>query len=120
MRAYKIYQVKEEHIREYGFASMRELLRTHHAEAVEGRKLYRLPREVWELVYTWETEKDPDLDYIFATFNRNVTGHGIAYERTPEDFHGHSMSVSDIIEYPDGRLWFCDSFGWKEIVWQSN
>ena len=119
MNRFKIYQVKEEHIREYGFASMRELLWTHHAEAVEGQELYRLPREAWELVYTWETEKDPDLDYIFATFNRNGTGHGIAYERTPEDFHGHSMSVSDIIEYPDGRLWFCDSLGWKEIQWEA-
>lgn len=112
MNVYKIYQVKEEHIREYGFASMRELLWTHHAEAVEGRELYRLPREAWELVYTWRTDMDPSLNYIFETFNRN--------RLTPEDFTGHSMSVSDIVEYPDGRLWFCDSLGWKEIVWQSN
>ena len=90
------------------------------AEAVEGRELYRLPREAWEPVYTWHTEKDPCLDYIFETFNRNHRELGLSCEATPEDFHGHSMSVSDIIEYPDGRLWFCDSLGWKEIIWQSN
>lgn len=117
MNEFKIYQVKEEHIREYGFASMRELLWTHHAEAVDGSEIYRLPREAWELVYTWRTEKDPCLDYIFTTFNRTHAMYGISGEATPEDFEGHSMSVSDIIEYPDGRLWFCDSMGWKEIQW---
>jgi len=117
MNEFKIYQVKEEHIREYGYASMRELLWTHHAEAVDGSEIYRLPREPWELVYTWRTEKDPSLDYIFTTFNRTHAMYGVSGEATPEDFEGHSMSVSDIIEYPDGRLWFCDSLGWKEIQW---
>lgn len=116
MNEFKIYQVKEEHIREYGYASMRELLWTHHAEAVDGSEIYLLPREAWELVYTWRTEKEPDLDYIFATFSRRIAYTEVS-EATPEDFEGHSMSVSDIIEYPDGRLWFCDSKGWKEIQW---
>ena len=130
MNRFKIYQVKEEHFREYGYASMRELLWTHHAErrgdpstplrSAQDDSIFLLPREAWELVYTWETEKDPCLDYIFETFNRNHRELGLSCEATPEDFTGHSMSVSDIVEYPDGRLWFCDSLGWKEIIWQSN
>ena len=142
MNIFKIYQVKEEHLREYGYASMRELLWTHHAERrgdpsttlrsaslkglggytppLQDDSIFLLPREAWEPVYTWETEKVPSLDYIFETFNRNYRELGLSCEATPEDFTGHSMSVSDIIEYPDGRLWFCDSLGWKEIVWQSN
>ena len=129
MNQFKIYQIKEAHIREYGYASMRELLWTHHAEirgkdpstplrSAQDDSVFLLPREAWELVYTWETEKEPDLDYIFATFNRRIAYTEVS-EATPEDFHGHSMSVSDIIEYPDGRLWFCDSLGWKEIKWQN-
>lgn len=116
MNEFKIYQVKEEHIREYGYASMRELLWTHHAEAVDGSEIYRLPREAWELVYTWRSEKQPSLDWLFDLFNRHSRA-STSLPATPEDFEGHSMSVSDIIEYPDGRLWFCDSLGWKEIQW---
>ena len=118
MNEFKIDQVKEEHIREYGYASMRELLWTHHAEAVDGSEIYLLPREAWELVYTYETEKEPSLEWLFCLFNRSMEGCGIP--PTPKDFEGHSMSVSDVVEYPDGRCWFCDSMGWKEIKWQSN
>lgn len=116
MTEFKIYQVKEEHIREYGYASMRELLRTHRAEAVDGSEIYRLPREAWELVYTWRSEKQPSLDWLFDLFNRHSRA-STSLPATPEDFEGHSMSVSDIIEYPDGWCWFCDSIGWKEIQW---
>lgn len=34
----------------------------------------------------------------------------------PSDFTGHSMSVSDIIYYPDsGNYYFCDSFGFAKV-----
>ena len=107
MNRFKIYQVKKEHIREYGFRNLEAIRRDH-------PKRHGLPREAWELVYVYETESEPSLDGLFCLFN-DFDG-----EIRPEDFHGHSMSVSDIIEYPDGRLWFCDSLGWKEIQWQSN
>ena len=32
----------------------------------------------------------------------------------PEDFHGHSLSVSDIVKI-NGVNYYCDSWGWKEI-----
>jgi len=44
------------------------------------------------------------LEEIFKIFNLNH----------PEDFHGHSLSVSDIVKI-DNKYYFCDSFGWKEV-----
>lgn len=64
----------------------------------------------YDLVYTSELDpKQPEsdriiLDELFHTFNLN----------RPDDFHGHSLSVSDIIEI-DGRLYYVNSFGFKRI-----
>lgn len=110
MNEFKIYQVKAEHIREYGFCSL-DLIRREHPDQLG------LPREAWDLIYTYETEEEPSLEWLFCLFNRGMEGCGIP--PTPEHFGGHSMSVSDIIETPDGRLWFCDSKGWQEIQWES-
>lgn len=33
----------------------------------------------------------------------------------PEDFKGHSLSVSDIIVLDEKSVYMCDSFGWEEI-----
>lgn len=107
MNEYKIYQVKREQLREYGYCSMREILWTH--PGMQG-----LPREAWEQVYVYRTEKEPSLDWLYSLFNRGVS---LFDEETPEDFTGHSMSVSDIVETPDGKLWFCDSMGWREVQW---
>ena len=58
-------------------------------------------------VYTGEIEGDDVdevLEELFTIFNI----------KRPEDFHGHSMSVSDIVKI-DGKHWYCDSIGWKEV-----
>ena len=44
------------------------------------------------------------LDSLFQKFNLNH----------PEDFHGHSLSVSDVVEL-DGVWYYCDSIGWVNI-----
>lgn len=108
MNKYKIYQVKREHMREYGFCGLRGIRWTH--PGMQG-----LPREAWEQVYVYRTEQEPSLDWLFMLFNRGYEPEtGMA---TPKDFFGHSMSVSDIVETPDGKLWFCDSIGWREVQW---
>lgn len=121
MSTYNIYQVKPEHIRDYGFCGLRELIRTGRAKVREGneKEPVALPRERWELVYVLQTEKEPSLDWIFTKFQRTELPWEQRMETggIPEDFTGHSMSVSDIVEDPDGRLWFCDSFGWREVRW---
>lgn len=49
------------------------------------------------------------LEKLFEQFNINH----------PDDFKGHSMSVSDIVVLFDdnGCKWYyCDSFGWRDIT----
>ena len=44
------------------------------------------------------------LDIIFEMFNL----------RHPDDFHGHSLSVSDVVMI-NGDMYFCDSCSWIKI-----
>ncbi len=44
------------------------------------------------------------LEQLFTMFNIN----------RPEDFHGHSLSVSDVVEL-DGTNYYCDSQGWVKV-----
>jgi len=36
----------------------------------------------------------------------------------PEDFRGHSLSVSDIV-YINNEYWYCDSLGWEKIAFDN-
>ena len=62
----------------------------------------------YKKVYDGETDekgKDKEiLETLFEEFNL----------RHPEDFHGHSLSVSDVVVL-NGTMYFCDSFDWKKI-----
>lgn len=62
----------------------------------------------YKKVYEGEIDEDEDtahlLDVIFRIFNLNH----------PEDFHGHSLSVSDVVEL-DGVKYYCDNMGWVNI-----
>lgn len=60
----------------------------------------------YEKVYEYEAEEDVDLEDVFYIFNMEH----------PKDFLGHSLSVSDVVAL-DGKLYFCDSIGWKEMEW---
>ena len=58
---------------------------------------------------TYEGELDyPEmpnvLEELFKIFNIKI----------PEDFKGRSMSISDIVEI-DGKNYYCDVIGWKEL-----
>ena len=44
------------------------------------------------------------LESLFVMFNVN----------RPEDFRGHSLSVSDVVSL-EGRLFYCDTCGWVEV-----
>lgn len=59
--------------------------------------------------YSAETLSDLEIcEYLYVIFNTNK----------PEDFNGHSLSVSDLIHLEsDGtcRLYYCNSFGWEKI-----
>ena len=61
-------------------------------------------------VFSGEIEEDD----IFEALERLFT---IFNVMRPEDFTGHSLSVGDIVEL-DGTMWYCDSFGWKQLETQ--
>ena len=48
--------------------------------------------------------KEAVLEVLWEKFNCNH----------PEDFHGHSLSVSDVVILED-ESFFCDSIGWHKI-----
>ncbi len=66
------------------------------------------PRSLYEVVYAGTVEEIGDplavLESLFTKFNANH----------PDDFRGHSMSVSDIVEL-DGKCYYCDSIGFVEL-----
>lgn len=104
MNEYKIYQVKREYLREYGFLSVYY----HWDIPFTGG----IPREIWELVYTYRTRKNLSLDRIYAIFNQKDD------TPMPDDYTGRSLSVSDIVEDPDGVKWYCNSIGWRRVRWE--
>lgn len=61
----------------------------------------------YETVYEGEIEsidEENALEDLFTIFNI----------RHPEDFKGHSLSVSDIVKL-NNKYHYCEPFGWKQI-----
>ena len=98
---YEIWQLKNECHRAYGFMD-------YDWACKHGFKL-----SDYEKVYEGEIEVDTNavrtLDKLFEKFNID----------RPEDFKGHSLSVSDIVVLGNNRLvcakFYCDSLGWKKL-----
>ena len=73
----------------------------------EAHKSAPIHSECYECVY----EKDlpaVDLEMVYQMFNIHL----------PEDYHGRSMSVSDVVEFEkDGQsqFLFCDTFGFSLV-----
>lgn len=88
---YKIYQINKDH-REYLFRRYNE----------NAKKSW------YNEVYSGEIEPKGNvmatLEELFFIFNM----------RHPSDFKGHSLSMSDVV-YLDGKYYYCDSFGFKEL-----
>lgn len=66
-------------------------------------------KEYYKEVYRYEeadsTNETALLEKIYMKFNIDH----------PEDFKGHSLSVSDIVDL-DGKLYYCDTYSWEEIT----
>lgn len=91
---YKIKQIKDIRNCEYAFS--------HYNWCKDKINL-----DDYEVVYEGKLdypEMPNALEELFEIFNI----------RRPEDFEGHSMSVSDIVEI-DGDNYYCDSVGWKKL-----
>lgn len=69
--------------------------------------------QYYETVYDYEETENMTNEELLDTviwpkFNRGTS------PKTPDDFKGHSLSTSDIVDL-DGKLYYCDSFGWIDI-----
>lgn len=97
---YSVYQLKDgEEYRDFQFEPLDRL------EAV-GKQV---DSGNYELVYSAPyTEKD-SLEGIYAKLNMD----------RPDNFHGHSLSVSDVVVLHQGgqdRAHYCDSFGFQDVT----
>ena len=98
---YEIWQLKHEHLRAYGFMDY------------EWACEHGFNLEHYEKVYEGEIEVEENaartLENLFTKFNID----------RPEDFKGHSLSVSDIVVLGNNKLvcykFYCDSLGWKKL-----
>ncbi len=98
--SFGIYQIRRDipEAKDYSFMSMSYL---------EEHGITPL-REHYSLVYTGRLENEVTLEDLFEQFNVN----------RPEDFTGHSLSVSDIVVLQQDAVvtaYYVDSFGFEEL-----
>ena len=77
------------------------------SNAINLKKFKTNPEYELKYEYDYKTDETKDdyiLEDLFTIFNCD----------RPEDFTGHSLSVSDIIVLDD-KAYFCDSIGFQEI-----
>jgi len=99
----RLYQVKPGFLREYGYRGYKEMVREFQEPKIR--------RAVYDLAWEGVTYKTPNKDQLFLDLNLP--------DRRPKGYTGRSMSVSDLLEFPDlGELWYCDSLGWKRVEWK--
>ena len=98
-------------------------LDSHNPDVVKGRKLFmswnllnqhsKFDISQYKKVYEGEVPEMFDLpmvlESIFEKFNL----------QHPSDFHGHSLSVSDVVVL-DGVNYYCDSYGWVKTETEEN
>ena len=101
MIKYEIYQLDTENddstIRDFAFRSYQSVVNA-------GLKI---TKDRYSKVYTLESCEPIENEDFYLIFN----------EMRPDDFKGHSLSVSDVVKTPNG-YWYCDSFGWKKLDWE--
>jgi antirestriction protein ArdC len=95
---FTIYQVKSSK-RMLRFANMKELLMNHQT----------INPNNYELIFSGTLEDGVTLEDLYVRFNEG---------KKPEGYHGHSMSVSDVVVLKQNGVetaHFCDSIGFVEV-----
>ena len=99
MRSYEIYQLKDTNEnKDVFFCGLDEMKRQKGHVNVNR----------YDAVYAGEMPPGMDLESIYLRFNANI----------PEDFHGHSLSISDVIVVSNDsyrRAYYVDVFGFSEL-----
>ena len=73
----------------------------------------RVPSEIYECIYSGELPvTDPEQVFV------------ICNGKHPEGYKGHSLSVSDVVEFQydtgEKKTFFCDSWGFPEVAFDAN
>ena len=88
-------------------------------------KIYQMMKRTDYRFEDWDWAKDYfDMNDYTCVYDGQITGEDV-YDmlenifvkfntRRPEDFRGHSLSVSDVVSL-EGRLFYCDICGWIEV-----
>jgi hypothetical protein len=94
---YKIYQVKSELIREFGFMDLSFIV----------KKYGKVDKNNYDLVYEEKAVSDfSDLQLLEKLFTQFNVNH-------PENYKVRSLSVSDIVILDNSKVYYCDSIGWE-------
>lgn len=91
-----VYQIRSEHIHDYGFAGW-ELM-----QKLTGSENPKL--SLYEGVFIGDLDTE-DLEKIYAIMNEGDK---------PEGFRGHSLSVGDVVVNKNGKF-YCDNIGWHKF-----
>lgn len=99
-KTYEIFQITDEADNKHDiiFESLNNL----------HKRSFPVDSRNYKSVYTGILRENEDLEDLFEKFNVDH----------PEDFHGRSMSVSDVIVITEdsiSRAYYVDSFGFKEV-----
>lgn len=97
---YIIYQIEDIENVSYAFRNW---------DAAKSKLKFEDYKKVYYGIDDEKIESKALLEKLFEEFN-------IDY---PEDFMGHSLSVSDIVMLTDGNrydYYYCDTFGWVDIT----
>lgn len=81
----------------------------------QNKRNGRIQTVYWETVYTGSLEKGIPANNIHQMLEAIYTHMNV---KTPEDYSGRSMSVSDIVAVNDHgnvAFWYCDSIGFTKI-----
>lgn len=95
MRHITIYQLKDIANTDYAFRSFDK----NKFKMDDYKKVYEMDIDCTDMLYT------DVLEELFYIFNM----------QHPQDFKGHSLSISDVV-FIDDKGYYCDAFAWSNVV----
>lgn len=98
---FTIYQVTKENTRNFGFMDL--------DQRKSVLKTTEIKMDLYDRVWEGEIEASSEM----AALNQLFTKFNIDH---PAEYKGRSMSVSDLVLFPETGVWYyCDSFGWEKV-----
>lgn len=106
MPKFRIYQLKPEHKDCLFFGWLKMIDICGDIKPQMYNELYSFEKSWDELDSASPNYPQIALEAIYGLFND---------PDRPDDFHGHSLSVSDVVTI-DGYAYYCDHIGWQDLT----